>query len=246
LVLYVIKRLGPTKFSGVVVKQEDVANVQPPFQGGTPVGTRVSAVAADWSTSEHTQQPTEQILIRRRDGIAIWAYPQLKAKMTVRAGNTSVGPETRDPKTDCLKSTKGNTPIAGEYKEAEEKILGFRAIKAVFKSSDRTQTNWYAPDLGCISLQAFMEQGGQTYLVRAKEVIPGPPASSYFEAPKGLQEMSPSGVGMARMKYFLKAKGLNDQQMETEIQGFLAKMPADAKARLDQQDAQYEAAKVKP
>jgi hypothetical protein len=234
------------RFAGVVIKQEDIPNAKPPFTGGTPFSTRVRAVTADGLMSERMERTGEEINIRREDGVKIWAFPAIKAKMSVRTQDKRpVKADMRDPKTECLKTFAGSTTMTGEAKAGEEKLLGYRTIKAVYKSDDRTQTNWYAPDLGCVSLQTFLEHtSGQTFLIRPKEVIAGKPAMSYFEEPAGLQEMPPSAIAIARLKYALKSKGLNDAQIQAEIDNGLAKLPPDVKARRDEQDSQYEAVKL--
>jgi hypothetical protein len=241
--MYVAKR---GRFAGVIVKQEDIPNARPPFTGGTPAGMRVRALAADGTMSERVERSGEEIQILRGDGVRIWAYPKLKAKMSVQSEDKRPkAADARDPKTECLKTFAGTTTMTGESKVGEETILGRRTLKAVYKSQDRTQTNWYAPDLGCVSLQTFMEHAsGQTYLVRATEIVPGPPAASYFEEPAGFQEMAPSAIGLARMKYLLKSKGLSEEQIKAEIARSMEKLPPDVKARVQLQDSQYEAIKL--
>ena len=242
--LYFKGRAG--KFTGVVVKQEDIMNARPPFTGGTPAAERVRAVAANGTISERIERVGEEIHIRRGDGVRIWAYPQFGAKMSVQSPEKRpVTVDMRDPKTDCLKTFAGSTTMTGEAKSGEEKVLGYRTVKAVFKSEDRTQTNWYAPELGCVSLQTFVEHvSGQTFVVRAKEVVAGPPSASLFQEPAGLKEMPPSAIAVERMKHLMKSKGLTNEQIESEIANSLAKLTPEIKARVQQQDSQYEAIKL--
>src|SRR4051812_16591691 len=92
------------RFAGVVIKQEDIPNAKPPFTGGIPFSTRVRAVTADGLVSERIERTGQVIHIQREDGVKIWAYPPIKAKMSVQTQDKRpVKADLRDPKTECLK-----------------------------------------------------------------------------------------------------------------------------------------------